>query len=95
MSLCVTPCLCRYSYKKIYGLKLLIIHKYSKNNGSCVVYEPDDQYVGRHVDRCSTNLSIDMSTDISADISTDMSVAMLTDTSRSIYRPSVGRHVDR
>ena len=28
-------------------------------------------------------------------LSTDMSVDMLTDTSRSIYRPSVGRHVDR
>ena len=95
----------------------------ANNIGSCVVYEPLDRYVGRHLDRqigrlsvdtstdarpiCRStsrptlgrcvdrDVSVDVSTDISADVSTDMSGAMLTDTSRSIYRPCVGRHVDR
>ena len=48
--------------------------------------------LGRCVDR---DVSVDMSANISADVSTDMSVAMLTDRSQSIYRPSVGRHVGR
>lgn len=36
-----------------------------------------------------------MSVEITADISVDFWVNMATETSRSIYRPSVGRHVDR
>ena len=40
----------------------------------------------RHIDRHIGRVSVE----ISADISVDMSVNMSTDTSRSIYRPSVG-----
>ena len=42
---------------------------------------------GQHIDRHIGQVSVE----ISADISVDMSVYMSTDTSRSIYRPSVGR----
>ena len=75
-----------------FSVSNLVFHR---SGGSCVVYEPLDRYVGRHIGRDVGRGATDMSTDISADVSTDMSLAMLTDRSRSIYRPSVGRHVGR
>ena len=63
--------------------------RYRRNVGSLSIDMSADcrtTTLGRHIGRVSV--------EISADISVDMSVNMSTDTSRSIYRPSVGRHVD-
>ena len=68
-----------------------------KNRIMCSLRTP--RSVGRHIGRGSTDMSVDVSVDmstyISATVSTDMSDAMLTNTSRLIYRPSIGRHVDQ
>ena len=55
--------------------------------------------LGRCVDRdvsvnIATDIAVEISADMSVEISADMSVDMLTDTSRSTYRPRVGRYVD-
>ena len=68
----------------------------ARNRGSCVVYEPLDRYVGRHVDRHI------MSTDISLDCRStyrpmlDRYVVDISTDSRPMCRSTrVGRHVGR
>ena len=54
-----------------------------------------DRYVGRHIDRLSAEVSLEMCRSRCVGRHVDRHIAMLTDTSRSTHRLSVGPHVDR
>ena len=56
--------------------------------GSCVFCAPLDQYIGRHIDQHSTDVSVDISTR-SVNISTDTWPIC-----QPTYRPTLGRNVD-
>ena len=63
--------------------------------GPCVFCAPLDRYIGRHIDRCSTDMSVDMSTDISVDISIEMCRSTYRLTYQPRYRPTIGRYLGR
>ena len=63
--------------------------KYRRNVSSLSIDMSTDNRtttLGRHIDRCLTDMSADISSDISVDISID---------TRPICRPTLGRYVDR
>ena len=54
--------------------------------GPCVFCAPLDRYVGQHIDRCSTDMSVD--------ISIEMCRSTYWPTYQPRYRPSDGWHID-